>query len=171
MAKLIVENQAYTNEDCIHNLINYITTDKETSQVLMVESFGVNPLNKETMISSMIRAKERVNRTNGKQAYHLIISIYRTKNSMSNEQKITYGKNIIYDIGNYFLDHNIQSVLALQSEKECNWDNVHIHCVINSIDMQTGLKITNTISLFNNLLFMLINEYPFLRMEPCVTYD
>lgn len=171
MSKLIVKNKAYTNENCIHNLINYITTDKETSRVLMVESFGVNPLNKDTMISSMIRAKERVNRTTGKQAYHLIISIYRKEHPMSDDKKITYGKNIIYDIGNYFLNYHIQSVIALQSERENNWNNVHIHCVINSIDMKTGLKITNTALLFNDLLSMLIKEYPFLRMEQYVTYD
>ncbi len=171
MSKLIVKNKAYTNDDCVNNLIKYITADKETSHVLMVKSFGVNPLNIETMIFSMKRAKERVNKINGKQAYHLIISIYRTKNPMSDDQKITYGKNIIYDMGNYFLNHNIQSVIALQSEKEYNWHNVHIHCVINSIDMETGLKITNTALLFNELLSMLIKEYPFLRMEQYVTYD
>lgn len=171
MSKLVVKNKAYTNGDCINNLINYITDDKENSRVLMVESFGVNPMNKETMISSMMRAKERVNRTKGKQAYHLVVSIYRTRYPMSNNQKITYGKNIIYDIGNYFLKHNIQSIIALQSEKEYNWHNVHIHCVINSIDMETGFKIRNTAMLFNNLLSMLIKEYPFLRMEQYVTYD
>jgi len=171
MAKLIIENKAYINENCIHNLVNYITTDKETSRVLMVESFGVNPLNNETIIFSMIRAKERVNRTHGKQAYHLIISIYRTKNPMSDEQKIAYGKNIIYDIGNYFLDHNIQSIISLQSENECNWYNVHIHCVINSIDMKTGLKIKNTRLLFEGLLFMIRHEYPYLDMEQYITYN
>lgn len=171
MAKLIVKNKSYTNENCIHNLINYITNDKETSRILRVESFGVNPLNNETMISSMMRSKERVNRINGKQAYHLIISIYRTKNPMSDDQKIIYGKNIIYDIGNYFLNHNIQSVIALQSEKEYNWHNIHVHCVINSIDMKTGLKITNTSLLFNKILSLLLKEYPYLKMEQYVTYD
>lgn len=63
MEKLIVEDKAYTNENCIHNLINYITTDKETSRVIMIESFGVNSLNKDTIISSMIKAKEGVKKT------------------------------------------------------------------------------------------------------------
>ena len=73
--------------------------------------------------------------------------------------------------GYYFFERNIQSVLSLQDEIEGNWHNIHIHCVINSVDMHTGLKITNTRSLFEHLLSMLAYEYPYLKMDNYVTYE
>lgn len=171
MSKLIVMNGRYNNSDCIRNLINYITTDKETSHVLTYDGFGVNNLNRQTMIDSMMKSKERADKVNGKQAYHLVISIYRIRNPMSSDRKINYGHSILYDIGYYFFERNIQSVLSLQDEIEGNWHNIHIHCVINSVDMHTGLKITNTRSLFEHLLSMLTYEYPYLKMDNYVTYE
>ena len=90
MSKLIVMNGRYNNSDCIRNLINYITTDKETSHVLTYDGFGVNNLNRQTMIDSMMKSKERADKVNGKQAYHLVISIYRIRNPMSIDRKINY---------------------------------------------------------------------------------
>ena len=59
MSKLIVMNGGYRNHDCIRNLINYITTEKEKSRVLTYKGFGVNNLNRQTMIDSMMeRGKE-----------------------------------------------------------------------------------------------------------------
>lgn len=164
-------NGRYRNSDCIRNLINYITTDKETSHVLTYVGFGVNNLSRRTMIDSMMKSKERADNVNGKQAYHFVVSIYRLRNPMSRDRKINYGHSIIDDIGYYFFERNIQSVLSLQEEKEGNWHNIHVHCVINLVDMHTGLKITNIRSLFENLLSMLSYEYPYLKMDRYVTYE
>lgn len=170
MSKLFVRKGKYENKDAITKLIKYVSTTRQDSEVLLTEGFGVNCLSNQTMIDSMINSKVRVNKLEGKQAYHLIISIYRTNNVMSTNQKLIYGKDLVYFVGNFFFNKDIQSVITLQQEKEGYWDNIHIHCVINNLNLSTGKRLTNTRILFQQLKNQIKCEYPYLEMEDYVTF-
>lgn len=171
MSSLIMRKGSYANNNAVYNVVNYILNPTPPSILHDYYGFGVNYLNIDTIVHSIMRSKERVNNVEGKQLYHFILSIYNPKRKMSKQEKINHSSDVLRETGNFLFEKNIQGLGGIQECPSLYGDNVHIHFMINSVDISTGNKIRNSKELLRNLLYFLRTEFPYLYWNSNIYYD
>lgn len=171
MSNLIVRKGNYVNDDAVYNVVNYILNPNYPSVLHDFYGVGVNYLNIDTITQSIMKSKERANNLYGRQLYHFIVNIYNPKRKISEKEKIRYSLDVLREIGDYLFERNIQGIGGVHECPSLYGNNVHIHFMINSVDISTGNKIRDIQSFFNSLLYFLKNEFPYLNWSNKVYYD
>lgn len=152
MSLLIPIKRDYNNSYALKNLVLYgLDINKTKSHKVLLEGefigFGVNPYNAETIIESFNLTKRRYDKSDGKQVYHFVLSVYQ-QYDFGAEHRLDIAKTLIFDVGNYLLDKGFQNVGFIHNY----FGNVHIHFVVNSVNAFTKLKLHNENSFYFELL-------------------
>lgn len=147
MSNIILMNKSYNDELALPTVMNYCIGNHSTKKKCFSwGGTGVDTSNIDTAINDMYKVKNYFSKTNGKQLYHIVITIYSDTDSVDeNYLKRKYKKEsnicdaivkpiskLIYDMGfqNCFFRHGDSSI-------------VHAHFVINSVNWMDGRKLTN----------------------------
>lgn len=150
-------NGSYYSLSDLENVVNYCVN---SNNCIEWEAFGVNGLNSKLAANSMLQTKKRLKKTDGKQLYHFVLSIYRRK-YYRNEVREINASLIMNDVGNFIFEQGFQSLGALHKDK----NNIHIHFVVNSVSGFTGLKLNNYYALLNCIYKLLKEDYRFCDWE------
>lgn len=146
----------YKDQEALNNVIKYIMRGSyEEGEGFISYARGVNQLSIDSMISSMETVKRITNQLNGKQLIHFCISIY-PKKFMSVDNKVLNGKLILQDVCDYFYNLGYQIIGAVHKE---DFVNVHVHFVVNNINLNTGKRMYDVQTVFCNLLYELEDGY------------
>lgn len=145
-------NQSYPTKKDLRNLIYYVLGEHCTTNIY--GATGMLLSNPETMYQSMIQVKKQFNKTEGRQALHLIISFDK-----DDSEWLT--PHLALEIG-YQLALTMEGVQTVFGVHD-NTDKLHIHMVLNSVNYITGLKIgissQKVYCHINNQLNQILNQY------------
>ena len=138
MAVLKLVRNEYRNEDAINNLINYVLDDEKMPN----RCFGGNGISLYTPAKCMYTVKSVFHQTTGKQAEHFILAF--NKNEICS-LTIPVISKIAYDVCDFFKESQI--LFAVHEVKNTYYsddyenDSLHIHFILNPINLQNGLKL------------------------------
>lgn len=79
--------------------------------------------------------------------------------------------DVLRETGDYLFERNLQGIGGVQEFPSLYGDNVHVHFMVNSVDISAGNKIRNIQGFFNSLLYFLKYEFPYLCWSNKVYYD
>lgn len=150
-------NKYYGSKEDVNKLIRYCGN---SVSVKNCGFFGVNPLSYIDAIESMYRIKKRFNQENGQQVLHFVVSIYRKSNS-DMDHLIMYAENVMNKIGYQLEGMGFQNIAFIHAkrakiyEAEIGSPNVHIHFVVNTINVFTGHRMRNVKNILNYFLSQL----------------
>ena len=137
MALFKIINDEYRNTDTINNLVNYVLNPVKMPS-MCYGGLGINPGNP---ADSMCIVKKIYGKTIGKQAEHFILAFNKK------EQRLLatpFLMKIAYEICDFF--KNVQILFAVHEVKntflsdDYEDDLIHIHFVVNTVNLQTGNK-------------------------------
>lgn len=118
------------NPRTLFGIINYATNEEKTNKTL-IYGFGIDPAH---AFEEMDAVKQMWHQTSGRQYKHFIFSF---------DSNIDLPNNILMnigcDIGAYFANE-YQILMAIHF----NTNNIHIHYVLNTVNMFTGRKFSIT---------------------------
>ena len=158
MSFIKVLNKQYSEVNALPNLINYCLNDKdyygEVYQKIINAVYLLNPVSMERLIYDFNKVKEMYNQTNGRQLYHLVISIY--VRNMSFDIRENYTRMIIETVGSVIANSGHQCLLFAHIKND---GNIHIHVIINNINYRDGKRLHDTKIYFDKLNNVLKNEY------------
>ena len=118
------------NPRTLFGVVNYVQNEKKTDLTAMY-GFGVNP---ESAFEEMDTVKKLWNQTDGRQYKHFMFSF---------DSDITLSQKVIMDIGREigeYYANEYQILMVMHS----NTNNIHIHYILNTVNMFTGKKFSIT---------------------------
>ena len=133
MAVLKIVHGKYRNIDATDKLIAYVL-DREK---MYSNCFGGTGVSLECPAYSMNYIKRAFGQNTGKMAEHLILAFEKSEVSNLTIQKIF---EISYDICEFFAGVQVLFALHEISGSDEISNNLHIHFVINTVDVRTGRK-------------------------------
>lgn len=156
MSNLIVMNNPYKDSFALDMVMNYCAgTELPYLKCEKWGGMGVDTSNIEAAIASMKEFKESCNKTGGKQLFHFVITLGKKPNSTNAKylkNKRTYESrvcdSVAPQISNFIYQQGFQNCFF----KHVNTDVIHIHFVINSVNLVTRMKIQNVNTLANYIL-------------------
>ena len=166
MSSIIVINKPYRDDKAISNVINYMiegTSDNDKNFITNEDCvcYGINPLSLQTVVNSF----ELDQRINGKdfgiKIHHFILSIYKP-NYFNTVRKKNWASLLSEDVGYYLKSKGYRNVSCIHVTHE---GYVHIHFAVNPVNVNTGNKLKNTKSFYNDLLHFLRINYDILKWE------
>lgn len=147
-------NEPYNNKKDLRRMINYVCNKPK---MVDYKIFGANFLSKDTAIESMNFTKKYFNKCDGKQLYHIIISIYPSKYAGFDTKKIL-ARFVMNEVGFLIAKMGYQNVAAIHAKKRIDYgvlgvqeENVHVHFIINSVSAIDGHKLTNIKTFLNQI--------------------
>ena len=156
-------NEPYNEKNDLKRMVYYVC-DKPNRVDYKI--FGANILSKDSAIRSMNRVKKYFNKCDGKQLYHIIISIYPSKYTGFDAKKI-FARYVMNEVGFFIAKMGYQNVAAVHVIKRIDYgvlgvqeENVHVHFILNSVSALDGHKLTNIKTFLNQIkCFANNNEY------------
>jgi len=152
MAICKIKQEAYRNVDAIDRIIGYLLNAEKMPH----RCYGGNGISLSHPAQSMNVVKHAYNKTGGKQAEHFVLAFSKQENAMLT---ITFIEEIAYQICDFFKD--VQIFFAVHEVKNSFLsddyaDNcVHIHFVVNTVNIRSGKKFrfdySNEFSLRNHI--------------------
>ena len=166
MSNLVVFANEYRNEDAFENLVSYMLDIDRSFLGKNVSNneyagYGVNTYSPEHMIRTMKFVQNLYHKNSGKRLHHFCISLFK-RGRYDIETNRTWCNLIQNDIGNELLDMGYQSICAIHVS---NGGIVHIHFLVNSVNMYSGKKLTDEKLFYGHLLKFLKLHYPSLSWE------
>lgn len=137
-------NKPYNKKDDLKRMIDYVCNKPN---MVDYQIFGANVLNTEYALISMNAVKKRFNNCDGKQLYHIIISIYPSKYTEFDTKKI-FARYVMNEVGFFIAKMGYQNVAAVHAIKRIDYgvlgvqeENVHVHFILNSVSALDGHKL------------------------------
>ena len=138
-AKLIIRDKCknkpykdynYNNKDAVENLIYYVFKDKDGNRkVRLYGGLGVDMTTSEKAVKQMNKIKKLYKKIGRRQMYHFILSFdERIKSPIE-----------VYEIGMGVIDtifYGWQVIFTVHEDK----GHLHLHFILNSVNMLTGYK-------------------------------
>ena len=137
MAVLKLMHGEYQNEDAMDNLINYALNKEKMPSCC----FGGRGISLENPLQSMNAIKNTYGQNAGKQAEHFVLAFDESEYPNLTLEKIY---RVCYDICEFF--KSVQVLFALHEVKNTYYsedyddDAIHVHFVVNTVNLQTGNK-------------------------------
>lgn len=137
MAVLKIVINRYENTNAIANLVNYVLNEEKMPH----GCWGGKGISLYAPAETMYAVKNIYDKTTGKQAEHFILAFSKEESA-----KLTFDLiyKIAYDICN--LLGNVQVLFGLHEVRNTYFsddyddDSVHLHFVVNTVELQTGKK-------------------------------
>lgn len=137
MAVLKIVINRYENTDAIANLVNYVLNKEKMPHWC----YGGKGISMYAPAETMYAVKNIYDKTTGKQAEHFILAFSREE-SVKLTVPLIY--KIAYDIcdllGNVQVLFGLHEVRNTYFSEDYENDSVHLHFVVNTVDLQTGKK-------------------------------
>lgn len=137
MAVLKLVRDEYINQNAVYNLVHYVlNADKMPSGC-----YGGTGVSLTNPADSMYKIKNVFDKTTGKQAEHFVVAFNKKESRLLTPY---YVEQIAYDICKYF--RGVQVLFALHEvgntymSDDYGDNNIHIHFVVNTVNMETGNK-------------------------------
>lgn len=137
MAILKLIRDEYRNTDAISNLVNYVLNPIKMPSMC----YGGLGISLDNPADSMYRIKNIYDKTTGKHAEHFVLAFNQKEQRLL---AIPFLMKIAYDICGFF--ENLQVLFAVHEVKntfiseDYEDDLIHIHFVVNTVNIQTGNK-------------------------------
>lgn len=137
MAVLKLIRDTYINQDAMYNLINYVLNP----QKMPSWCYGGTGISLTNPADSMYKIKNVYDKMVGKQAEHFVLAFSSKESRLLNSYFV---EQIAYDVCKFF--DGMQVLFALHEigntylSADYGDDNMHIHFVVNTVNMRTGNK-------------------------------
>lgn len=169
MSNLIYKNRQYLNSDALENVVAYaLRTDKvdldNPMQRIIWGGQGIITRTPQTAIDGFNAVKKIYQRNEGNLLHHIIIT-FRTRH---NHKPITNyeGIQIMSNVGFQLLEEGFQNMYFVHNE----YDSIHVHFIINSINFMTGKRIADKKYLTHGILSNLYQMTPNLQWDFRIVY-
>ena len=137
MAILKLIRDEYVNQDAMYNLVHYVLNANKMPS----RCFGGTGISLTSPADSMYKIKNVYDKTTGKQAEQFVLAFNYKESRLLNSYFI---EQIAYEVCKYF--EGVQVLFALHEtgntyiSDDYGDNNVHIHFVVNTVNMFTGNK-------------------------------
>lgn len=137
MAVFKLVRDGYKEQNALYKLVNYVLNENKMPS----KCFGGNGINLYRPADSMYRIKNVFDKKFGNQAEHFIIAFDDNESRLLSAYHIN---QIAYEICDYF--KGVQILFALHEVNntyesyDYENDRVHLHFVVNTVDLNTGNK-------------------------------
>lgn len=171
MSYFTVMTKSYRDDKAIEDVIKYIVGyNHEEHKCKYWGGSGILCTTVETAISLMKCTKRLWDKEDGSQLAHFVITIetsgkYDNPNIDFNWVKETeekYCEYIAFEISSLIYSQGFQNLYAIHIDT----DKIHIHYVINSVNVLNGSKLSHVTSLANMCWYYLNEYYRFLEWNP-----
>ena len=160
MSYIKVVNKKYADEYVVGNLLKY---GEEGENREFLGGCGISDLSDKYESRDMNFVKKLYGKENGRQAYQIIISIYKNRKTKNREERIdkykvesTYAFIIAEEISDMLYEKGFQNAVYRHEDS----DYVHLHFMINSVNYKTGRKASDMKELLNEVSNYLRKNYP-----------
>lgn len=147
MSNIVVMNKAYSDEKALESVITYcagLTVKHE--KCIGYKVYGAINFSVEHIVMDFNHVKEVWGKTEGRQLCHIVetIDVPHNKNNfgnygMSRDKQIKYAEKTSLELGKLIWNAGYQNCFFVHNDT----DHVHVHYVINTVNMFTGRKIHN----------------------------
>ena len=147
----------YYNNDALEREFNYCVKKCE-----YWSGYGIRTDSIESAIFDMRRVKILSQKEDGKQLYHMVISIRRpneNNNDKSTENTSCY--LIGSEVSIILLNYGYQNAFFKHNDN----GNIHLHFIINSVNFITEKKLSGICGINNEIFSYIKGQYPFLKWE------
>lgn len=147
MSNIVVMNKAYSDEKALERVINYCAGfTVNHKKCIGYMGYGVFWNIPRYIIKDFNHVKQVWGKTEGRQLCHIVetIDVPHNKNNldnhgMSRNEQIKYAAKTAFELGELIWDAGYQNCFFVHNDT----DRVHVHYVINTVNMFTGRKIHN----------------------------
>lgn len=156
MSFIKMSNGSYYNLDAIEKEFKYCTDKCEYWGGCGIRTDSIN-----SAIFDMMQVKKFANKEDGKQLYHMIITIksYTAKDNNRQMTENSCCRLIGYEVSQILYNLGYQCAFFKHKSNE----NIHLHFVINSVNFLNGNKLTGESTIINFIAKYLKREYTFLQ--------
>ena len=169
MSNVIYKNTRYVNTDALENIVSYaLRCDKvdldSSLQSVAWSGQGIITKTPKMAINSFRTVKQIFTKNDGNQLHHVIIT-FKTRQVM--KPITTYDAiKIMSEVGYGLLVLGFQNMYFVHNE----YDSIHVHFVINSINFLDGRRISRLKDLTHNIVMKLYQLTPMLEWNFNVIY-
>ncbi len=153
MSNIIIVDKSYMDSDSLNKVVSYILYGKHSyskdnilynSPNVEWGGIGINLLNPALAVKSFQQIKSIYHKENGNQLHHFIISLCKVDDwgfaiPVNNDETNMWLNLLLNDLCDYVNQNGFQLLFGIHR----NTDKLHIHCVMNSINYSTGLRLNN----------------------------
>lgn len=152
----------YYNHDALEKAFEYCLSKSE-----WWNGNGIRTDYIEGAIFDMRQVKILAEKEDGKQLYHVVVSIWRQS---VNNRKAVENKGSFEDACCYLIGNELSTIIfnnGFQNAyfKHIDGNNVHLHFIINSVNFYTGKKLSGIRGYIKQMTDYLKKTYPFLSWE------
>lgn len=137
MAVLKIVKDEYRNQDAMYNLVSYVLNVNKMSR----RCYGGTSISLTDPAESMYKIKNVYDKTTGRQAELFVLAFNQKEGALLTSYFV---EQIAYDICKYFKGLQVLFVLHEAGNTYISDDygdnNIHIHFVVNTVNMQTDNK-------------------------------
>lgn len=163
----------YPAREDMKRVFNYdLKSDDDGNTVW--DGLGVITYSPQTAMYSMIKIKELYDKEDGRQIFHMMVSVEYYKYCSSKEDfelyeqmKEQYRRMIAGYVCSIIYNEGYQNCYYLHSDTE----HFHYHFIINSINYNDGTRLSKIKGLLNKILYQLRSMYPELNFTNVVYED
>lgn len=169
MSDIKLITKGYKQKDDLDRVAKYIIRERETddpNEVIWWDGLGVGTDSIEEALFDMRLVKNVYGKTEGKQLWQLIVSIdrymYLTSSKEFEEKRgfdLKYARLIGMDVCEYIYNEGYQNIFGIHTDT----NHIHLHYLINSVNIFTGNHIRNAYTFEKNIREVLSCNYPKLQ--------
>lgn len=165
MSNIIIVDKTYNDPNSLEKVVSYVLYGKHsygTDNVLNNSptvdwgGIGINLLNPAMAVKSFQQIKSIYHKDSGNQLHHFVITLCKIDDwgcviPVNNDETNMWLNILLNDLCDYINYCGFQLLFGIHR----NTDKLHIHCIMNSVNYLTGLRLNNRQSFYETIYLIL----------------